>query len=90
MNNIILEFLGNNIFLVFDIVSNEEWKQYIDEYGKCIKGTLDQRLNFGCSLSLNKDITIIDVESGNPTSSECTSTIAIISDIEQCNSDRIY
>ena len=83
LNDIIAQSLGNSIFFVFDIVGDQELIQYIQDKGKCIKGTdMEKRDNFGCSLPLNTDVTVIDIECVEKENG--INVIAIVSDIEHC------
>ena len=61
LNDFILEFLGNNVFLVFDIVEDEMAKLCIHEGGKCVKGNGIgcYGTKFACSLPLNNNVTKI-------------------------------
>ena len=84
LRNIIMKFLGNDIFLVFDIVQNEESEQYICDDGKGIKGmNLKEATKFGCSLPLRKSIQI-DIECVWGSKKESCNVIGIISNIEEC------
>ena len=80
LNSVISEFLGN-IFFKFDVCEDEDYRDWIQDNGKCIKAKTGLTNSFGSSFCIAKDITIINIKCKNP--SATNAVIGITSNIEE-------